>query len=62
MALVGIGAIGRHRSWDDDARRKMPSDEEVFAVEPRRVLVVGATGYIGRSPVSEIVAQGHSVR
>lgn len=31
-------------------------------IEPRRVLVAGATGYIGRRLVSELVASGHTVR
>ncbi|MBK5287145.1 MAG: NAD(P)H-binding protein, partial [Acidimicrobiia bacterium] len=33
-----------------------------MSVRPRHVLVAGATGYIGRRLVSELVAAGHTVR
>lgn len=39
-----------------------PVLDEHVEIKPRRVLVAGATGYIGRRLVSELVGQGHSVR
>ena len=39
-----------------------PVVEGPAEITPRRVLVAGATGYIGRRLVSELVGQGHTVR
>lgn len=33
-----------------------------FAITPRNVFVTGATGYLGRPLVAELVARGHTVR
>ena len=46
----------------DEPAADQPEAEESVEIEPRRVLVAGATGYIGRRLVSELVGQGHTVR
>src|SRR5512141_1643524 len=58
---TGAGA-GVARGVMDTPAAAPPSGEGAAPTGPRPVLVLGATGYIGRRLVSELVAGGHRVR
>jgi nucleoside-diphosphate-sugar epimerase len=49
------------RGTDDDVRGERAGGAATPAVEPLRVLVLGASGFVGRHVVLELLARGHAV-